>query len=138
MITKGRIDHWRPEEHEDSAIIDVLKVRLFSPESKSGVIEGGDHFGDSDMNPIWGKARDLEKMMRYNPLSEEKKLLLRSAFFVSFSRKMPWIKNKHAWMLFLPKIWGGLGLHFGDTSCFKKSPRWHRQLVYNVMAGSVT
>jgi len=44
-------------------------VRLLSPESKSGAVNEGDHALEQDFNPIWGKARDLENMMRYNPLS---------------------------------------------------------------------
>lgn len=45
-----------------SALVDVLKVRLFSPEAKRESKE----ILDEDFNPIWGKARDLEKMLRYN------------------------------------------------------------------------
>jgi len=64
IITFGKF-HRKPENYEDSALVDVLKVRLFSPESKSGGTNVNDAILDEDFNPIWGKARDLENMIRY-------------------------------------------------------------------------
>lgn len=37
-------------------------------------------------------------------------------------------------MIPVPKIFGGLGLHFGRISSFT-TPEWHRRLVYNMIHG---
>jgi len=71
----------------------VLKTRLFSPESKSGAVEEDDHLLEADFNPIWGKARDIEKMMRYTKFDEASKRILQRVFIVSFNRIFPWMKH---------------------------------------------
>jgi hypothetical protein len=38
-------------------------------------------------------------------------------------------------MVPLPKIFGGLGLHFGRQMLFQ-TPEWHRRLVYNYLHGN--
>jgi hypothetical protein len=68
IVRPGKTSYRRPEDYSDSALVDVLKVRLFSPESKHGGVDANDHMLESDFNPVWGKARDIEKQMRYNPL----------------------------------------------------------------------
>lgn len=100
-------------------------MRLLSPESKSGAVNEGDHALEQDFNPIWGKARDLENMMRYNPLSRASKMLIQKAFLVSFSKIFPWITRASLWMLRVPKLFGGLGLDFSLSEEFK-TPNWHR------------
>lgn len=60
-MTFGRTNTNKPQDFDDTALVDVLKVRLFSPESKSGAIEETQPLLDADLNPIWGKARDVEK-----------------------------------------------------------------------------
>jgi len=69
IVTFGKTSYGKPENYQDSAIIDVLKVRLFSPESKSGAVNDNTPILDADLNPIWGKARDIEKMCRYTPFN---------------------------------------------------------------------
>jgi hypothetical protein len=71
MIMFGRYSNRVPDKDPESALVDVLKVRLFSPESKSGTVDLSDHMLEQDFNPIWGKARDLEKMMRYNNFASD-------------------------------------------------------------------
>jgi uncharacterized protein (DUF2461 family) len=40
IVSYGSVTSWQPEKEERPAIRDVLKVRLFSPESKAGSLEG--------------------------------------------------------------------------------------------------
>lgn len=92
LLTYGKF-YAKPEAERDSALVDVLKVRLFSPESKSGAVEEDDHLLEADFNPIWGKARDVEKMMRYTLFGDDAKRILQRVFIVSFNRIFPWMKN---------------------------------------------
>lgn len=46
VVTFGRFSSAKPENDEEAALVDVLKVRLFSPESKSGAVNETDHMLD--------------------------------------------------------------------------------------------
>jgi hypothetical protein len=84
---------WNPEERRDASLVDVLKVRLLSPESKSASVEGSSvGILDVDLNPLWSKARDMEKMMRYTPIVDSEKKLLKMTFLLSFNDIFPWLR----------------------------------------------
>jgi len=93
LIPGGSVEPDRP----DSAKLDCVKLRLCSPEQKTGR-------GDQDTNPAYGKARELTKQAFWaeHGWHANKVMLL-------FLRNMQYYLAKTD-SVFLPTVWGGLGL----------------------------
>lgn len=120
-LTWGNVDNFYAENDVHSALIDTLKVRLFSPEQKGGA-SGEGRVLDEDVNPIWGKTRDLEKRLEYN--IQVDKQVLKQTFVMCYKHLFPWCRTKDLWIINYPRIFGGMGIQFDKRFWSETNPEW--------------
>jgi hypothetical protein len=117
MLRHGNYDPYHQTGDENSALIDGVRCRLMSSESRPG-------FGDEDRNPIFGKAMQLSKETTWC----DNKVLIERA-------KLCFIRNFHLYsrgkspMKYLPLNLGGLGPATADLDIYSICPEWLKKIV---------